>query len=336
METKYLQFNSVDLSLAGELIRQGELVAFPTETVYGLGANALDVKAVKSIYAAKGRPSDNPLIVHIWDKAQIYEIAREVTPDAEKVIETFMPGSITVVLPKRDIVHDVVTAGLDTVAIRMPRSAQAREFLRNANVPVAAPSANLSGRPSPTSWQRVKQDMDGRIAAILCGEACDVGIESTVLDLTRDQPIILRAGVVGPEHIKGVLGKDVTVLTDPKSKVNSPGVRYKHYAPKVPMVLDLTDDYKKLCAYYDQKVKEGYNPVLWVHHPFRYGGRNAKAIGFDTNDVARGLYENLRELETKYDFIIASFCNEQGTLFEGEIGSGIIDRLTKAAGGNII
>ena len=336
METKYLQFNSADLSLAGELIRKGYLVAFPTETVYGLGANALDVEAVKSIYVAKGRPSDNPLIAHIWDKSQIYQIAREVSPDAEKIIETFMPGSITIVLPKKDIVPDVVTASLDTVAIRMPRSDEAREFLRYANVPVAAPSANVSGRPSPTSWERVKEDMDGKIAAILCGEACAVGIESTVLDLSHGEPVILRPGAVCPEQIERVLGKPVQVLTDPKSKVNSPGVRYKHYAPKVPMVLDLTDDYKKLCAYYDQKVAEGYNPVLWVHHPFRYGGRNAKAIGFDANDVARGLYENLRYLETKYDFIIASFCNEEGTLFGGEIGIGIIDRLTKAAGGNII
>ena len=336
METKYLQFNSADLTVAGELIRQGELVAFPTETVYGLGANALDEQAVKSIYVAKGRPGDNPLIAHIWDKSQIYEIAREVNPDAEKIINHLMPACLTIVLPKRDVIPDVVTAGLDTVAIRMPRSDEAREFLRYANVPVAAPSANLSGRPSPTSWERVKDDMDGRIAAILCGKFCEVGIESTVLDLSHDEPIILRPGAVCPEQLERVLDKPVKVLTDPKSKVNSPGVRYKHYAPKVPMVLDLTDDYNKLCSYYDQKVAEGYNPVLWVHNPFRYGKRNAKAIGFDINDVARGLYENLRYLETKYDFIIASFSNKEDTLFGGEIGIGIIDRLTKAAGGNII
>lgn len=336
METKYLQFNSDDLTIAGELIRKGCLVAFPTETVYGLGANTFDANAVKNIYVAKGRPSDNPLISHIWDKSQIYELAREISPDAEKIIDRFMPGSITVVLPKKDTVPDVVTAGLDTVAIRMPKSSQAREFLRYAGVPVAAPSANISGRPSPTTWETVKQDMDGRISAILCGEPCAVGIESTVLDLSRDEPVVLRPGAVSAQRIGEVLGKTVRVLNDPTSKVNSPGVRYKHYAPKVPMVLDLTDDHEKLKAYYDQKVREGYNPVLLVHHPFRYGKRNAYAIGMDTNDVARGLYESLRYLETRYDFIIASFCNEEGTLFDGELGVGIVDRLTKAAGGNII
>lgn len=336
MKTKYLQFNTKDLALAGRLIRQGELVAFPTETVYGLGANALDEQAVKNIFLAKGRPSDNPLIAHVWDKSQIYEIASEISADAQKVIDRFMPGSITIVLPKKDVISGVVTAGLNTVAVRMPRSTEAREFLRYANVPVAAPSANLSGRPSPTTWQRVQEDMDGKIAAILCGEACDVGIESTVLDLSREEPIILRPGAVSAKHIQEALNKPVQILTDPTSKVNSPGVRYKHYAPKVPMVLDLTDDYKKLCAYYDQKVAEGYNPVLLVHHPFRYGHRNALSMGMDIEDVARGLYERLRYLETRYDFIIASFCNEEGTLYGGEIGLGIIDRLTKAAGGNII
>ena len=336
MNTKYLQFNSADLELAGEIIRKGELVAFPTETVYGLGANALDEQAVSSIYVAKGRPSDNPLIAHIYSKSQIYDIAREVDGCAEKVIDAFMPGSITVVLPKKRVIPDAVTAGLDTVAIRMPSSVQAREFLRYARVPVAAPSANISGRPSPTSWQRVRQDMDGRIAAILCGEACQVGIESTVLDLSHGEPLILRPGVVCPEQIERVLAQPVRVLTDPKSKVNSPGVRYKHYAPKVPMVLDLTDDLDKLCDYYDQTVAEGYNPVLWVRNPSRFGKRSAHAMGFDVKDVARGLYENLRELETKYDFIIASFCADGDVLGTNEVSIGVLDRLTKAAGGNII
>ena len=335
MQTKYLKFNSADLETAGQLIRQGKLVAFPTETVYGLGANAFDVEAVKSTYVAKGRPSDNPLIVHIWDKSQINELAREVNDDAKKVIE-LMPASLTIVLPKKNVISDVITAGLDTVAIRMPRSAQAREFLRAAQVPVTAPSANLSGRPSPTNWQRVRDDMDGRISAILCGEPCQVGIESTVLDLSHGEPKILRPGAVTPEMLEKLLGKPVEVVTNPKSKVNSPGVRYKHYAPSVPMVLDLSDDYDKLCAYYDQKVAEGYNPVLWVNSPFRYGKRNAKAMGFDTNDVARGLYENLRDLETKYDFIIASFKYDTNTLYGDEIAIGVLDRLKRASGGNII
>ena len=330
METKYLQFNSADLTLAGELIRKGCLVAFPTETVYGLGANALDESAVKSIYVAKGRPSDNPLIAHVWDKSQIYEIAREVSSDAEKAIQAFMPDSITIVLPKKDVVPDAVTAGLDTVAIRMPRSVQAREFLRYARVPVAAPSANLSGRPSPTSWQRVQEDMDGRVAAILCGDACDVGIESTVLDLSHNEPIILRPGAVTPEQIQRVLGKSVQVLTDPKSKVNSPGVRYKHYAPKVPMVLDVSGDASKLTAYYDGLVQQGFNPVLLVEQPQVYGNRNVYPIGNTDEQVAQSLFENLRILEQQYNYIIASFTSS--TAF----GQSILNRLVRAAGSNII
>lgn len=335
METKYLQFNESDLALAGQLIRDGELVAFPTETVYGLGANAFDEDAIKRIYEAKGRPSDNPLIVHIYDKCQIYDLAREVSPDAQEIIK-LMPTSMTIVLPKKPIVPDAVTAGLDTVAIRMPRSTQALNFLKNAGVPVAAPSANLSGRPSPTFWQRVQEDMDGKIAAILCGDNCEVGIESTVLDLSHGEPIILRQGQWSDSQLSDYLGKPVKVLNDPTSKVNSPGVKYKHYAPKVPMVLDLTDDYEKLCAYYDQKVAEGYNPVLWVHNCLRYGKRNSHPMGTDTEDVARGLYENLRYLETKYDFIIASFCNAPNTLYGGDIGKGIVDRLLRAAAHHVI
>ena len=330
METKYLQFNSADLTLAGELIRQGELVAFPTETVYGLGANALDVQAVKSTYVAKGRPSDNPLIVHVWDKSQIYDIASTVSCDAERVIDKLMPASLTVVLPKRDVISDAITAGLNTVAIRMPRSTQARDFLRYANVPVTAPSANLSGRPSPTSWQRVKEDMEGRVAAILCGDDCDVGIESTVLDLSTEKPLILRPGVVTPSQIQQVLGKPVEVVTNPKSKVNSPGVRYRHYAPKVPMALDLSGEVTKLTAYYDGLVQQGYTPVLLVEQPQKYGKRNVCPIGSTDEQVAQRLFENLRVLEEKYDYIIASFTSRTS------FGQSILNRLVRAAGNNLI
>ena len=330
METKYLQFNSEHLSLAGELIRKGCLVAFPTETVYGLGANALDAQAVNSIYVAKGRPSDNPLIAHVYTKSQIYEIAREVSDDAEKIIQAFMPGSITIVLPKKDIVPDAVTAGLNTVAIRMPKSQQAREFLRYARVPVAAPSANVSGRPSPTSWQRVRDDMDGRIAAILCGEECEVGIESTVLDLSGAKPLILRPGFVTPEQIEQVLGKSVEVVLNPKSKVNSPGVRYRHYAPKVPMALETGGDVAKLTAYYDGLAKQGFSPVLLVEQPQLYGNRACFSIGDSDEQVARSLFENLRILEERYDYIIASFTSR--TAF----GQSILNRLVRAAGNNLI
>ncbi len=330
MKTRYLQLNDKDLTVAGELIRQGELVAFPTETVYGLGANALDVNAVKNSYSAKGRPSDNPLIVHVYDKSQIYDIAREVSSDAEKIIDSLLPASLTIVLPKRNVIDDCITAGLDTVAIRMPLSVQAREFLRYANVPVTAPSANLSGRPSPTVWQRVAEDLDGRIAAVLCGQPCGVGIESTVLDLSRDEPLILRPGIVTPQDIQAVLHKKVTVVTDPKAIVNSPGVRYKHYAPRVPMALDVSGDADKLANYYDEITCKGYNPVLLVEHPEAFGGRNVRLIGRTDEEVARSLFENLRVLETQFDYIIASFSSKT------QFAESILNRLTRSAGQNII
>lgn len=330
MKTELLHFNEADLATAGKYVRQGKLVAFPTETVYGLGANAYDEQAVKSTYVAKGRPSDNPLIVHVFCKEQIYEVAREVSGDAERIIDALMPASLTVVLPKKNTVSDVITAGLDTVAIRMPSSVQARDFLKHAGVPVTAPSANLSGRPSPTTWQRVREDMDGKIAAILCGEPCNVGIESTVLDLSRDEPLILRPGVVTADVIEAVLRKSVRVLTNPSEKVNSPGVRYKHYAPKVPMALDVSGDVAKLCAYYDQLAASGHNPVLLVEKPELFGERNAFNIGTDDCEVARNLFENLRILERQYDYIIASYTSK--TAF----AQSILNRLVRSAGNNLI
>ena len=330
MQTKLLQFTDEDLRIAGQLIRDGKLVAFPTETVYGLGANALDVAAVKSTYVAKGRPSDNPLIVHVWHKEQILDIAEYISPDAEKVIDNLMPGSVTIVLPKKSVIDDCITAGLPTVAIRMPLSVQAREFLRYADVPVTAPSANTSSRPSPTTWQRVAEDMDGKISAILCGDNCQVGIESTVLDLTGDEPRILRPGVVTSEMLSELLGKPVPVITDPKSKVNSPGVKYKHYAPNVPMALDLTADTKKLADYYDKLVAEGRNPVLLVEHPELFGARNTWQIGQTDQAVAQNLFENLRLLEKQYDYIIASYSSHT------EFADSILNRLIRSASHHVI
>ena len=328
--TKYLSFSNEDVSLAGQLIREGELVAFPTETVYGLGANAFNVEAVKRTYVAKGRPSDNPLIVHVWCKEQISQVARVISSDAGKIIDSLMPGSITIVLPKKDTIDDCITAGFDTVAIRMPQSVEARQFLKSAGVPVTAPSANTSGRPSPTTWQRVKDDMDGKIAAVFCGKPCSVGIESTVLDLCHEQPLILRPGVVTTGQIESILGKAVRVITDPNEKVNSPGVRYKHYAPNVPVILNLDGEVDKLCRYYDDLVSQGKNPVLLVDDCGEFGNRNCWQIGVTDEQVSQNLFENLRILESSYDYIIASFTSKT------EFAQSIINRLVRSAGGNIL
>ena len=330
MKTEYLHFNTQDLSLAGQLIRQGNLVAFPTETVYGLGSNALNEEAVKSTYLAKGRPSDNPLIVHIWNKSQIPQIATDVSADAQKLIDAFMPGSLTVVLPKRDVIPDCLTAGLKTVAVRMPVSEQARRFLQYCDVPVAAPSANTSTRPSPTTWQAVKEDMDGKISAVLCGKPCQVGIESTVVDCTSGTPLVLRPGVVTPQMLSDVLKKSVRVVTNPTEKVNSPGVKYKHYAPNVPMYLDLSGDADKLKDFYFKMVEEGQTPVLLVEHPEDFDGLNTYLLGATDEQVAQNLFENLRYLEKRYGCIIASFSSKT------EFAQSILNRLVKSASHNII
>ena len=205
MQTKKLSTNIEDLERAGAIIRDGGLVAFPTETVYGLGADALNEEAVRSVYAAKGRPSDNPMIVHIADARELEPLVRggraAISEDTLKVIGTFWPGPLTLVLPKSDIIPDATTGGLDTVAIRMPSNETAYRLILAAGRPIAAPSANLSGKPSPTNAEDVLEDMDGRIDAVVMGEACDVGIESTVLDMTGDVPVVLRPGIITREWL---------------------------------------------------------------------------------------------------------------------------------------
>ena len=203
METKVLQPTEAALAEAAELLRAGQLVAFPTETVYGLGADALNADAVRAIFAAKGRPADNPLIVHIWDRSQLDALC-EPTETALQLMDRFWPGPLTVLCRKKQAVPEVVTAGLDTVGMRMPSHPVARAMLKAAGVPVAAPSANLSTRPSPTTAAHVLEDMDGRIPLILDGGACEVGVESTVIDVSGPEPRVLRPGGVTPEMIEAV------------------------------------------------------------------------------------------------------------------------------------
>ena len=330
METHLLQFNQQDLHLAGQYIQQGKLVAFPTETVYGLGANALDKDAVQGIFAAKGRPSDNPLIVHVANTSQISQVAYCDGEDVQKIINAFMPGSLTVVLPKKDVVPSIVTAGLDTVAVRMPNSKQALDFLSACQVPVAAPSANTSTRPSPTNWQTVHEDMDGKIQAILCGDDCAVGIESTVLDMTQPTPTVLRPGLVTPSQISKVLGKPVKVVTNPKEKVNSPGVKYKHYAPSCEMVLNVDGDVQKVTDYYDSQVAQGKRVVILAQQTSLFGNRNVMPLGNTDQAVAQGLFANLRKCETQCDLIIATYSSNT------ELAQSILNRLIKSAGQKIL
>lgn len=228
---------------AAEHLAGGEVVAFPTETVYGLGCNAFAADSVKKVFDAKGRPSDNPLICHIADKSQINEIASEVTDTAKALVEAFMPGPVTIIMRKSDKIPSEVTAGLDTVGIRMPSHPVARKFIEACGCPVAAPSANISGRPSPTTCSRVMEDMDGYIYAAIDGGPSDVGLESTVIDATGDVPVILRPGAITYEQIVAICGscKEAYVIKEGQTP-RSPGMKYRHYAPSCDVeIIDLPD-----------------------------------------------------------------------------------------------
>lgn len=217
--------------VAASYIRAGRIAAFPTETVYGLGADAFDAEAVAKIFDAKGRPSDNPLIVHLHDLAQLDVLAATRSGDADRLIEHFFPGPLTVILPKSDHVPDVVTAGLDTVGLRMPKDPRASAFLKACGMPVAAPSANLSGRPSPTTWEAVLGDLDGRIPCILKGDRSPVGLESTVVNCNVSPPVVLRAGAVSLEQLRDVVSDVRTATGSEMQTGRSPGIRHRHYAP---------------------------------------------------------------------------------------------------------
>ena len=242
METKLLSESENDILTAGKIIAAGGLVAFPTETVYGLGANAFDDDAVKKIYKAKGRPSDNPLIVHIANKEDIVPLVKEVTPKAQALIDAFFPDALTIILNKSDKVGNTVSGGLDTVAVRMPKNETARRLIEKSGCPIAAPSANTSGLPSPTRVKYVVDDMMDKIDAIIDGGDCDYGVESTVITLACDPPVLLRPGAVTKEMIESVIGEikvAPAVLEGMKDDevAASPGMKYKHYAPKAKVVM---------------------------------------------------------------------------------------------------
>lgn len=343
METELIKINSIDdeaLKRAGQCIKDGGLVAFPTETVYGLGGDGLNEVAAKNIYLAKGRPSDNPLILHINDQKMLGRIVSEVTPMAKKIMTTFCPGPITIILPKSNIVPKAVTGGLDTIAVRMPDNDIARALIKYADTPIAAPSANISGRPSPTTAQAVYKDLQSRIDMVLDGGACQFGVESTIVDCTEDVPIILRPGAITKEMLeeifpvvkidKAIVGANVV----PKA----PGMKYKHYAPKVDMIL-IEGDNKKMSSSIKEILhkyeNEGKKVGLLVsdevanelnhQNTFSYGSQENLA------QIASEIYEGLRYFDDKdVDIILA-----QGTTDKG-IGLAIMNRLHKASGFNSI
>lgn len=330
------------LQEAGEVLRRGGLVAFPTETVYGLGGDALNGESARKIYAAKGRPSDNPLIVHICKFEDIYEIAEEVPEAAKRIASAFWPGPLTMILRKTGKVPSETTGGLETVAVRFPSHPVARKLIQYAGGFVAAPSANLSGRPSPTAARHVKEDMNGRIEVIVDGGEVGIGLESTIVDLTVEPPQILRPGYVTEAMLTEVLGKidtDVTIMEAQSAQPpRAPGMKYRHYAPKGELII-IEGEPERVIDYINQKTAEdmaaGYRTgVIGTSETARrYRADAVKCLGSrdDEESIARGLFAALREFDDEgTEKIYSESFPSQG------LGQAIMNRLLKAAGHRIV
>lgn len=327
MQTKILTPDEKDIQIAGKILADGGLVAFPTETVYGLGADALNDEAVKNIYAAKGRPSDNPLIVHIAEKNDIKPLVREVTPKAKALMDAFFPGPLTIILPKSDKVGKTVSGGLDTVAVRMPINETAHALIKASGCPIAAPSANTSGLPSPTRAKYVIDDMMGKIDAIIDGGDCEYGVESTVITLAAEVPTLLRPGAITKEMLESVIGKVYVapaVLEGMKDNevAASPGMKYKHYAPKAKVVIVKGDKEK-----YEKFVNSRKNAYALC-----FDGDNITipkvTYGRENDDLsqARELFDALRHLdELGAKKVYAHIPHKDG------VGMAVYNRLIRAA-----
>lgn len=342
MQTQLLLVSPASLERAAALIREGQLVGFPTETVYGLGANALDAEAVRRIFEAKGRPGDNPLIAHISAVSQLRPlIAAEPSPAAKKLMDACWPGPMTLIFPKSRIVPDAVTAGLDTVAVRLPAHPAARALIDAAGVPIAAPSANRSGRPSPTTAQHVLEDMDGRVPLILDGGPCAVGLESTVIDMTGETPRVLRPGGITPERIAelcGSAGIDPAVMRplEEGEVARSPGMKYRHYAPTGALIIvqGAKDAVcAAICRLYDEALAGGKRPLILAldgHLP-SYGRRRALSLGVDAAGMAHAIFARLRQADAiGADAIFSEAVDATG------VGLAVMNRLGRAAAFNII
>lgn len=317
------------LKKGAELINAGEVVAFPTETVYGLGADAFNEAAVKKIFEAKGRPSDNPLIVHVADESGIGALVRDVSEGAKAVIKKFMPGPVTVIMKKSDVVPLCVTAGLDTVGIRMPSNETARAFIKECGTPIAAPSANRSTHISPTSAEHVFEDMNGRIPLIIDGGDSDVGIESTILDMSTDVPTILRPGAITAEMLAGVLGA-VKTFSGKVVVAKAPGMKYKHYAPACETVV--AKDAKSAIKAYDESLSKGGRPVIIAGSLTcnRLGERTHIDVGASEKEICRNIYAALHRAEKIADFIVCEHFGEKG------ICGSVMNRVMKSAGGKVV
>ena len=338
MNTLYLSAkDAATPSVAAEIIKNGELVAIPTETVYGLGADGLNPQAVAKIFVAKGRPQDNPLILHISEARDMEKFCHSIPDAAYRLAEAFWPGPLTMVLPARAIVPKCTTAGLPTVAVRCPDNAVTREIIRLSGVPVAAPSANISGKPSTTTAQHVLHDHDGNIAAVVDDGPCQVGVESTIVDLTEVRPRLLRPGGITPEQLIGVLGdlvvdKAVTAQIDKDAVVKAPGMKYKHYAPQADVVI-VSGSREKASAYIHRHITPKDRVLCFEEELPLYADCNPLAYGREAcvETLSAGLFAALRELDDPQINKVYARCPEGGG-----VAYAVQNRLKKAAAFRIV
>ena len=341
VKTEVLRINSKKpddgiIERASSLIRSGEIVAFPTETVYGLGANALDPLAISKIYQIKGRPSDNPLIVHIGDLNMLSGLVSTIPPREMRMIKKFWPGPITLIFKKSKSVPKITTGGLGTVAVRMPRNKIALALIKRSGLPIAAPSANLSGKPSPTNASHVKEDLDGKVKLILDGGRTEIGIESTVIDMTPRIPVILRPGGISKERIEDEIGEvrfhDTLLGIRSKSKkINkSPGMKYRHYSPNARVVIvegSKTRAEEKIIELTKKLKNDGKRvSIMTTNRSLKPNADSVQFLGNNLDTIARNLFANLRKADKDHiDVIVVQGINYNNT------GFAIMNRLKKAA-----
>ena len=338
MKTLVLSANEPNtVQIASDILRNGGLVAIPTETVYGLAANGLDEKAVAEIFAVKGRPQDNPLILHLWGAEQMDQFCHHIPQAAYDLAARFWPGPLTMVLPAKDCVPKRTTGGLSTVAVRCPDHALTREIIRLAGVPLAAPSANLSGKPSTTTAQHVLDDHDGKIPLIVDGGNCRVGVESTIVDLTEERPRLLRPGGISPEALMEVLGdlvvdKAVTAQIDKDAVVKAPGMKYRHYAPAEPVVI-VSGSREKAAAYIHRHYVPGDRVLCFEEELPLYAGCDPLSYGQEANvdTLSAGLFAALRELDDPSVHQVYARCP-----VGGGVAYAVQNRLKKAAAFHIV
>ena len=326
-----------DIKLAGRLLAEGKVVGIPTETVYGLAANALDPAAVSDIFKAKGRPQDNPLIIHVPDASWLEQYCRSVPPAAYQLAERFWPGPLTMILPRRDIVPLQTTGGLETVGVRCPDHPVTLAIIRAAGVPIAAPSGNTSGRPSPTTAAHMIEDMDGKIEGMFDGGPCAVGVESTIIDLTCTPPRLLRPGGLPLEALEAVLGhvdvdKAVVSLLKAGERPKAPGMKYRHYAPKAPVTV-VTGDPAASAQYIQAHLPEGAGVICFTEYKVLFPGRSIHDLGpaADKEEQARRVFDALREFDHEAVTEIYAQCPDTAGL-----GLAVANRLKKAAGFHVI